>query len=487
MSAGPGGPWLPVRLFNSLTREVEPVASGEPGALSMYHCGPTVYNRPTIGNWRSFLVADLLRRTLEWGGWRVFQVMNVTDVGHLQDDGDQGEDKLEAEAKAVGESPWEVASRVEGEFLADLAWIGMRRPHALPRATDHIREMVVLVEKLIAKGHAYQVGENVYFDVSSWPAYGRLSGNKVAALEAGARLEINPEKRHPADFVLWKSDPRHVMKWETAFGPNGFPGWHVECSAMAMATIGETVDIHTGGEDNVFPHHECEIAQSEAATGVPFARQWLHVRFLTIDGGKMGKSLGNAYTPADVRAKGHTPQALRLTLLRGHYRQPLDFTWKEMAAAEVQVERLGRFRDEMAERASSPDEGEEEVARVRARYAAALADDLDVPQALAAIMEGMRQLRNLGVGGAGAKAAAALMAEVEETLGILPAPAATESDSRIDALVAARESARKARDWEEADRVRGLLEAEGIEVDDTPQGPKWRRSRTYNLPPSERE
>lgn len=486
MSAGAGGPWLGVRLFNTLTRGVEPLATGTPGVATMYHCGPTVYNRPTIGNWRSFLVADLLRRTLEWGGWQVRQAMNITDVGHLQDDHDSGADKLQAEAEARGESPWEVAARVEEEFLADMAWIKMATPHALPKATDHIAEMVALVETLIAKGHAYQVGENVYFSVASWPAYGRLSGNSVEALEAGSRLEVNPEKRHPADFALWKSDPRHLMKWPTPFGPDGFPGWHVECSAMAMKEFGPTVDIHTGGEDNAFPHHECEIAQSEAATGAPFARHWLHVRFLTIGGGRMGKSLGNAHTPADVQAKGHSPEALRLALLRGHYRQPLDFTWREMAAAEAQVERLGRFAGEMEERAAGPDKGEEEVAEVKAAYAAALADDLDVPKALAAIMEGVRSLRHLGVGGEGARAAAALMGDVEATLGILPS-AATESDSRIDGLVAAREAARAAKDWAEADRLRAELEAEGVVVEDTPQGPKWQRSRTYNPPPSGRE
>lgn len=470
----PGRPWLVPRFHNSLTRRTETLETVEPGTVAMYHCGPTVYSRPTLGNWRSFLLADLLRRTLEWGGWRVRQVMNLTDVGHFQDDDEDAEDRMEAEAAARGESPWAMAERVIGWFFEDMDWIGMRRPHVTPRATDYIPQMVDLVSRLIERGYAYRVGENVYFAVEKWPGYGRLSGNRVEDLEAGARLAVNEEKRHPADFALWKSDERHVMQWDTQFGPHGFPGWHVECSAMAMDTLGETIDIHTGGEDNAFPHHECELAQSEAATGRPFARYWLHARFLQIDGGRMGKSLGNAFTPEDVRERGYSPQALRLALQRGHYRQPLNFTWEEMDAAASQVERLGRFAEQMESAVSGPDAGVGETEPFRSAYAAAMADDLDVPRAWAAVMEAVRALRAAGASGAGAREALAFVAEVDETLGVLPVRA-EEADEEVEALVAAREEARARGDWAEADRLRDELAAEGVALEDTPEGPKWRR------------
>jgi cysteinyl-tRNA synthetase len=278
--------------------------------------------------------------------------MNITDVGHLVDDADEGEDKLEKRAREERLDPWEISRDNTRLFLQDLETLGVQPAMVYPRATDHIPEMVELIEGLLERGNAYQVGGNVYFDVSTFDRYGRLSGNRVEDLEAGARIEVNAEKRHPADFALWKSDPRHLMKWDTRFGTDGFPGWHIECSAMARKHLGDRIDIHTGGEDNVFPHHECEIAQTEAFTGAPFASFWLHTKFLQVDGGKMSKSLGNTYTLDDVQAHGFSDRALRYTLLRGHYRQPLNFTWdilrestSALANLDELVQRLQKARD----------------------------------------------------------------------------------------------------------------------------------------------
>jgi cysteinyl-tRNA synthetase len=273
----------------------------------------------------------------------VRQVMNITDVGHLQGDETadaSGEDKVEAQARKERTDPFAITRRYTEEFLADMRDLGVREPMARPRASEYIDEMVAMTQELIAKGHAYRVGDNVYFDVHTFPEYGRLSGNRIEDLEAGARVEVNEEKRHPADFALWKSDERHLMKWETAFGEHGFPGWHIECSAMARSLLGQELDIHTGGEDNVFPHHECEIAQSECANGVPFARYWMHAKFLQVDGGKMSKRLGNVYTLPDVVARGYEPRHLRLALLRGHYRSPLNFTWAVMDEVKARLANL---------------------------------------------------------------------------------------------------------------------------------------------------
>src|SRR5688572_20778231 len=299
-------------VYNSLSRRKEAFRSLEPGLVRMYNCGPTVYSRAHIGNFRAFLFADLLRRWLEHSGYEVRQVMNITDVGHLTDEmAGAGEDRIEAAARREGRDPWKIAEGYTELFLADARRLGIQPALAYPRASAHVPEMVEIIEGLIDKGHAYQVDGNVYFEVRTFPRYGRLSGNRIDDTEAGARVAVRDEKRDPADFALWKSDPHHLMKWPTRFGPHGFPGWHIECSAMARKHLGDRIDIHTGGEDNVFPHHECEIAQTEAYTGAPFATYWMHTKFLQVDGGKMSKRLGNTYSVDDVLAKGFEPRHLR--------------------------------------------------------------------------------------------------------------------------------------------------------------------------------
>ncbi|MCZ6597810.1 MAG: cysteine--tRNA ligase [Planctomycetota bacterium] len=467
-------------VHNSYSKRKEPFEVIEPGKVRMYNCGPTVYDRAHIGNFRSYLFADVLRRWLEYLGYEVRQVMNITDVGHIREDADEGEDKLDARARAEKRDPWAISREYTEVFFRDSELLGIEKAHVYPRATDHIPEMLAIVEDLIAKGHAYRVDENVYFDVTSFERYGNLSGNKVENLDAGARVEVRKEKRHPADFALWKSDPQHLMKWESAFGPHGFPGWHIECSAMAIKHLGKEIDIHTGGEDNVFPHHECEIAQSESHTGKRFARFWMHAKFLKIDGGKMAKSLGNFYTLDDVTERGVEPRALRYALIRGHYRQPLNFTWDILDEATKAVANL----DDLARRlrlarggtgaAADPRDGTELLAELRGRFEAGMNDDLNVPAALAALFELRGAVLEQRLGREVAGEALAFVEQADTVLGVIR----TEEESldeRVTALIEARNDARARKDWAAADRVRQELLADGILLEDTAEGTIWRR------------
>lgn len=462
------------QVYNSFSRKKEPFESISEGVVRMYNCGPTVYSRVHIGNWRAFLFADLLRRWLEHEGYEVQQVMNITDVGHLTDEmGDEGEDKIEAQARREGVDPWKISETYAGQFLADAKTLGCKPAMIYPRASDHIPEMLEMIAGLEASGHAYRAGENVYFDVRSFEGYGALSGNRIDELDAGARVEVNEEKRHPADFALWKSDPHHLQKWESTYGPNGFPGWHIECSAMARAHLGDQIDIHTGGEDNVFPHHECEIAQSEAFTGERFARYWMHTKFLQVDGGKMSKSIGNVWNVDDVLERGYEARTLRFALLRGHYRQPLNFTWDILAESARALETLEDLASRLRRLVGAADAGAELVAAAAEKFRAAMNDDLNVSKALAALF-GLRGNVVAGaVGGAGAEAGLGLLGEADEVLGVLgllEVSSDAEGDAEIDALIAARQAARESKDWAEADRVRDELSARGVVVEDTSDG-----------------
>jgi len=466
-----------MQVYNSLTRRKEPLELPEEGVVRMHNCGPTVYGRQHIGNFRSFLFADLLRRWLEYQGLRVIQVMNITDVGHLTDDADMdGDDKIEAQARREKKDPQKIADSYAEMFLADIAELGVRPPELYPRASDHIPEMLGIIEDLIEKGFAYESGSNVYFDVTKFAAYGRLSGNKVADLEAGARIEVREDKRHPADFALWKSDPHHLMKWPSRFGPDGFPGWHIECSAMALKHLGEQIDIHTGGEDNVFPHHECEIAQSECHTGKPFARYWMHAKFLQVDGGKMAKSLGNIYTLDDVRERGFTVRALRYCLIRGHYRQPLNFTWDILAESAAALEGLDDLvvRLRRAAGDAEPDHGAAAVEEARGAFEGALGDDLNMPEALGALF-GLRQaVVREGLEPRAAAAGLELVLRANEVLGVMDTEEQT-IDSDVEELIEARRRAREDKDWAEADRIRDALLERSITLEDAPEGTLWRR------------
>ncbi len=475
-----------IRLHNSLTRQLEELHPLQPGKVTMYHCGPTVYSSPHIGNFRSFLFADVLRRFVEDQGLAVTQVMNITDVGHLTlDDIEGGEDKMEAASKKTGKTAWQIAELYTDEFRACQQQLRVRLPHHMPRATDFIAQMGVIIDDLLAKGFAYQVNGNVYFAIEKFPAYGKLSGKVIDELEEGARVAVNDEKRDPRDFALWKVDHQHQMQWDAPFrgGVRGFPGWHIECSAMSAHYLGDQIDIHTGGEDNMFPHHECEIAQTEAHTGKRFVSIWMHARHLLVDGKKMSKSLGNFFTVADILDQGYTGLELRYALIRVQYRQSLNFTLAgldEARAAIARVQhcrrRLVRLRDGL-ERAGSDDLGAA-VAGANEAFTAAMSDDLNVSEALAAVAALVAASNKAVPSVEGAKAALAAFARFEDVLGCFgEEPAAVdEAPAALLELLGQRNAAKKQKDWAAADRIRDEIGALGWKIVDAPTGARLEKS-----------
>lgn len=469
---------MPFVVYNSLTRSKQPFESLEPNLVRMYNCGPTVYNRQHVGNFRAFLFSDLLRRWLEYLGYEVRQVMNITDVGHMLGEHEEGEDRIEKRARAENLSPWDISRENAETFLADLQTLGVQPAMIYPRATDHIPEMLEMIERLIEQGYAYEVNGNVYFDVSKFERYGRLSGNRIEDLDAGARIEVLEEKRHPADFALWKSDPQHIMKWESRFGPDGFPGWHIECSAMARKHLGDRIDIHTGGEDNVFPHHECEIAQTECFTGEPFATYWMHTRFLQVDGGKMSKSLGNIYTVDDVLERGFSARTLRFALMRAHYRQPINFTWDGMKDAQAALESLDdlvrRLRKAAADEDKASPVGMDLVDTARKGFENSMNDDLSTSGALAALFTLRSQVIEGRLAAVAAEEALEFLARVNEVFGVLELEEAS-LDADVESLIEQRQAARASKDWAESDRIRDELLAQGIVLEDGADGVSWHR------------
>jgi cysteinyl-tRNA synthetase len=454
---------------NTLTRAKEPLRPRTPGRVTMYTCGPTVYRYAHIGNLRTFLLADLLRRALEAGGTEVRQVQNITDVGHMtNEEFDRGEDRMLVSARLEDKTPAEIADYYTQAFLADAAALNLRPAAAYPRASDYVPQMQELVAKLLERGHAYEVEGTVYFAVESFPGYGRLSRNTLERLRAGHRQEEpDPRKRHHADFALWKAaGPGRLVKWPSPWG-DGYPGWHIECSAMSLATLGEHIDVHTGGEDNVFPHHEDEIAQSEAVVGHQVVATWVHGAHLLTEGRRMAKSAGNFYALADLAARGHSPLAARLLFLQARYGSQFNFTWDALAGAETTLDRL---RSRVAEWSRDPRAGEAPgCAGYEERFWGAVDDDLDTPRALAILHELDRD--------ESLPPAARLhsMAAFDRFLGLdLDAEVGQALPAGAQALIAAREQARADRDFAAADRLRDQLAAIGVEVTDTRSGTTWR-------------
>jgi cysteinyl-tRNA synthetase len=472
------------RFHDSLTRQVREFSTVEPGVVRMYNCGPTVYGEQHIGNYRSYVCWDVLRRALELGGYKVRQIVNITDVGHLTVDDvadAAGDDKMEVASKRDNLNAWDVAKKYTQLHFDALAKLNIQPAERFPRATDHIPEMIAHVESLIGSGHAYVTpAGNVYFSVKSFPAYGRLSGNTVEALDAGSRVEVLDEKRAPEDFALWKRDEKHQMQWDSPWG-RGFPGWHIECSAMARKYLGDTLDIHTGGEDNAFPHHECEIAQSESLTGKPFVRFWLHTRFLLVDGAKMSKSKGTLYVVGDIERRGVPARVLRYFLLSAHYRAAMNFTFEALEGAKTTVESLDAMVRGLVEDPSRADRAEVAAAcdKAGADFLAALRDDLNVSAALSAVHEFRGFVNRSGPYSRGdAGRVRDRIAAIDSVLGLdlLKAAAPTSSaDAAVDALVAERQAARKAKDFKRSDAIRDELLAKGIVLEDTPQGVRWYR------------
>jgi cysteinyl-tRNA synthetase len=465
-----------LRLFNTLSGAVEPFAPAAPPEVRMYVCGPTVYSRAHIGNFRTFVLTDVLRRTMKHLGWRVLEAMNMTDV----------EDRIIRFAQDAGtDLKGFTAPHVTG-FEEDMGLLRMERPEVFPKATDHVAEMVELIARLTARGHTYTVDGSVYFRISSFAEYGRLSRLDVAGIKAGARVDNDRyEKEDARDFVLWKvkTDEPEWAQWDAPFG-RGRPGWHIECSAMSMKYLGETFDLHCGGVDLIFPHHENEIAQSTGGTGKPFARHWTHVEHLLIEDETMSKSKGNVYTIPDLVARGHKPEAIRYLLCQAHYRKKLNFTFEGLQHATAALERiqgLVRRLDEVEREGVVAPEIERACERWGESFSSALCDDLNTPEALAAVHglvgEGNSLLAEGKVTRSGAARLRAAIASMDSVFGVLlPAGVETltaEQQSAFDE----RQEARQRREYQRADAARARLEALGVVLEDTPKGTRWRRVR----------
>jgi cysteinyl-tRNA synthetase len=531
---------MPLILYNTLTRSLQPFTPADPAHITFYSCGPTVYDDAHIGNFRSFLIADLLRRFLESpfctittptgshsGPRRVTHVMNITDVGHMTDDaegGENGEDRMAiagqrlAEAKKSGKlpadisidprDPYAIAAYYASRFQEDARTLGLKvaldaqsDATVMPRATQHIQGMISVISSLISRGHAYAVGpigrQTVYFHVPSFAPYGALSNNTLDSLRSGEGGRVTAanqsEKKHPADFLLWKSDPSHIMKWPSPWG-DGYPGWHIECTAMSAARLlpagtfntllahpnsaSALIDLHSGGEDNIFPHHECEIAQSACAfcsdpSHNTFARHWFHGRHLMVEGQKMSKSKGNFYTARDLFAKGIEPAALRLELIRTHYRSNANFTMQGLADCQRMVDRWRRWLDT----ATTPGPASATALESQARFAAAMHDDLNIALALAELNGITSNITSPTTGDAdifrACEATLAVLSlprpRAQSTTLAIYAPGVTPSDE-IEALLIERRDARAAKDFKTSDRIRDALAARGLAIKDTPGG-----------------
>ena len=471
-----------IRLHNSLTRQLEELRPIVDGKVSMYHCGPTVYSSPHIGNFRSFLFADVLRRFVEDQGYEVTQVMNITDVGHLTlDDVEGGEDKMEAESRRTGRTAWEIAQQYIEEFEECQRALRVRIPHHMPRATDFVPQMGAIIADLLDKGIAYEVNGNVYFEVSKFRDYGKLSGKKIDELESGARVAVNAEKKDPRDFALWKVDDQHQMQWEGPFpgGARGFPGWHIECSAMSMHYLGQRIDIHTGGEDNMFPHHDCEIAQSEAHTGEHYVSIWMHARHLLVDNTKMSKSLGNFHTVQSILEMGYSGLELRYALTRVQYRQSLSFTIKGLDEARAAIARVNEARKKLVrvreglDRAGG-DELDGAVAAAHDAFTAAMSEDLNVSEALAAVFDFVATVNRAAPAAAAVGPALAAFNRFEDVLGVFgdepQADASGDAPAELLALLEQRAQAKADKDWQTADGLRDQIAAAGWKIVDTPTG-----------------
>jgi cysteinyl-tRNA synthetase len=463
-------------LYNTRTRRKELFEPLEAGHARVYTCGPTVYAPPHIGNLRSNLFADLLKRALRMEGLRVTHVINVTDVGHLTDDADAGEDKIERAAAEMGKSVAEIADMYTRQWLSDRERTGCLPPEVICKATEHIPEQVDMVRALEERGYTYRIDDGIYFDTSKFPRYADFARLDLAGQASGARIGDVPGKRHPSDFALWKfPDPKagkRLQEWDSPWG-TGFPGWHLECSAMSSKYLGKTFDIHTGGVDHVAVHHSNEIAQAECCFDVhPWVRFWLHNEFLDLRGEKMAKSKGNVTVLDDLVAAGHPPLAFRYFFLQAHYRQQQVYSDEAMEADARGYDRLVGAAAEVRDDAGWLDLAK--LAPLQERFHEAVRDDLNAPRALAVAWEAARS------GDLAPAERWALLREFDAFLGLdlahaEPRSRISESDPRIDALVQQREEARAVKNFGEADRIREELAAEGIVIEDTPEGPRWRR------------
>ncbi len=465
-------------LYNTLSKKKEVFEPIAPPQVKLYTCGPTVYDYVHIGNLRSYVAADTLRRALVVAGYDVRHVKNITDVGHLTADdvaqGDSGEDKIAKKAAAEHKTPEEIAAFYTDYYRNAEAALNILPPDEQPHATKYIAEMIQFIEGLIAKGHAYTVNGNVFFDVTSYAAYGELSGNTLEQLKVGARLEEHPDKRNPWDFALWLQAPEgHLMRWESPWGV-GYPGWHIECSAMNLATLGTTIDIHTGGEDNIFPHHEAEIAQSVCGNGVPFARYWVHTRHLLVDGMKMSKSKGNFYKLEDILDRGFSAMDLRMLFLSAHYRSQMNFTWEALAQAKANRESLQLAQGRL-DRVTATETAADFSLEGYESFIAAIEDDLNTSLALSLALKLAKDI-NAALDAETAihpNTAIHFRTMLTDLFGLVSE--SLEIPAAVTALLGERELARANKDFSRSDALRNEIMALGYIVEDGPAGQTIRK------------
>jgi len=457
-----------MKVYNTLSRKKEEFKPINEKEVRIYSCGPTVYNYAHIGNLRTYIFMDMLRRVLEYNQYTLKHVMNITDVGHLVSDEDEGEDKMLKGAREQKKTPWEIAQYYTDAFIKDIKALNIEIPEIVPKATDHIPEMLEFVNGLVEKGYGYETSDGIYFDIQKFKNYGKLSRANLEEQLAGARVEVNEEKHHPADFAIWKKAPKeHIMQWQSPWGM-GYPGWHIECSAMGRKYLGDVFDIHTGGVDHIPVHHENEIAQSEALLGKPSVNYWMHSEFMMVNNGKMSKSLGNTYTIDYLKEKGYDPLAFRYMCLNAHYRNKFNFTWDVMQSAQVSYD---RFVEGVHSHKDGTDTVDSAVINeFLSDFEEAVNDDLNIPKALGIAWNVVRY-------GKKSQLIFELLTNMNKIFGFDLEKKKSDNNEQevapeIQALVDERQQARKDKNWKRSDEIRDELKAKGIVLEDTPNGAK---------------
>lgn len=474
-----------MRLHNTLNKQTEEFVSQEPGKVKLYTCGPTVYNYLTVGNWFGYIMWDVLVRTLRANGYEVTRVMNITDVGHLVSDADDGEDKLEKGAKRDGKTAWEVAEYYGNDFIEGMKKLDLIMPQHITKATEFIPQQLELVRTLKNKGYTYQIDDGIYFDTAKFPTYADFAGLDLEAQKAGARVTYNDEKRNPSDFALWKFTPageKRDMEWPTpadltddGYGRPGFPGWHLECSAMAMSILGDTLDIHGGGIDHIPVHHTNEIAQSEAATGTRFSNYWVHNNHLKVDGTKISKSLGNGYTLQDLAERGYSPMDYRMFALQGQYRNEGNFTFDNLTAAQNRLlhwRNVAALRHQTHSGLHQSDEMDPSLAAIGA-IREALSDDLNTPEALRIVDETFSDIESRSIDHINHHTLMELLEAIDDMLGLQLLDSTPDITDEQKRLILERRQARQTKDWAKSDELRDQLAADGIAIRDTAHHTIW--------------
>ncbi len=453
---------MKLELYNTLSKQKEEFKPIDDKAVRIYSCGPTVYYYAHVGNLRSYLFMDNLRRVLKYNGYNLLHAMNITDVGHLESDADEGEDKMAKAARRENKDPYEIAKFYTEKFLIDLDKLNISRPEIICKATDHIKEMEEYVKKIIANGYAYETKDTIYFDTSKLDKYGVLSNIKIDEQKAGARVEFDRQKKNITDFALWiKAPENHIMKWDSFWG-KCYPGWHLECSAMGRKYLGEHFDIHTGGIDHIPIHHENEIAQSKGYSGKIPANWWMHCEFLLVDGGKMSKSLNNIYTLSDLEEKGYSAMDYRMFTFTSHYRNKLNFTWDSLEAAKVALSRLKEGYKKHSE--GTDDVDDLYLSSSEQKFHEAINDDLNMPQAMSVVWELIKNPKK-------SKKIADLLRKFDQVLGLkIDEEEKIKLPDEINKIVEERKEARNNKDWAKSDELRNLLQEKGYNIKDTKDG-----------------